>query len=274
MDPIIESYFADREGQMIDLISAAELKNDATLFLLIGTHYLEKGAIDNVTIGFLKRSLAIKPMAPTAYNTAYIYETRLRSNSSFNPSEDEKSMIELYLQSFSMGDVKAANQLGCYFINDHNKTFGLHSDTGTKKFTPETLLIAAANKGVFEAINNLIRFYQNDSLKRVLMRSRKFEITKDITHLVEALLDMLNSGLYKQYLGLIRQASLSAPDIKRFLKSPPGSSHGTCPVCFINGSLLVFQCKHDLCFECLEKIINIATTNNLKCPLCWKELLI
>ena len=270
MDPIITEYLADRESTIEKLIATAESKNDAVLFLLAGSHFCEKGMTDDITISYLRRSLAIKPMAPAAYNAGYVYETRLRQRTSKNAKTDEESMIALYLQSLALGNPKAANQLGWYFMEDNARTFTF----GSQQLTAENLLVLAANKGVVQAVNNLINLYQNNPRKRFSARQRKYEITKDTMHLMEAMLDMLNSAYYGAYLKFIRQVSNTGDtSAASFLKTPPGSQPGTCPICDTDGQLLVLQCKHPICVVCLERMMDTVTASYVKCPQCRAEIL-
>jgi len=241
----IQKYLSD--GNVENLILKAEETKDYMLYLVVGTHFIQKENNPRKAISYLKKSLGLKAFDPTAYNLGYAYELLF----------DEENMVQYYLLALDLGNFKSANQLGRYFLST-DKKFRFQN----RELSVEDMLNLAADKGIIQAINNLITLYSDSPKKRFQIKMKKYELTKDITCFMDLMLDMLNTGHYYEYTQLVKASPVS------LLKSPPGTINSDCPVCLENGSVLKLSCSHPLCLKCLEKIFSVSQARNIKCPLC------
>lgn len=252
MQKYLSQYLADRDiDNFYNNIKTLTPKEQTLCLAVIGGEYIQKNDFTKAE-QYLKESVNIDMNKINTYNLGYLCEKLNK--------EDE--MIQYYSIAHNLGSFEACNQLGAYFINKPEIPF-----IGN---TPEWYLLLAANNGIVPAYNNLIKLYQDDYDKKINIMIKKYTITKDISVLMDAMLQMLNKGDYYRYVSLSKLYNISMNG-KENLLSLLKPYEDTCPVCLDSSSECVKTlCGHTMCAGCMHSII----VQNPKCPLCRESLFI
>jgi len=231
---------------------------------IAGTHYMTPPLSNyDAAKKLLLKSETINVNVVASYNLGYIYEQLIKNNSDTkNNDEYEKNMLLHYKQAVELNEMKAANQIGLYYID---------KDVVPNTYlTPEAYMLMAHNAGIMQGTNNLIDYYRkkNNYEKCIQIMIHKYNKTKDMIELMNVMTYMLNNNKYADYCKFMK--SLGKNDMEmNALITYKNMKDDECCVCLEVKKSFILDCSHCVCNSCMYKIF---TDVDAKCPLCRKEL--
>jgi hypothetical protein len=267
LDALYNEYKLNPVENIGKVIEYTTKKHDCMGYFFCGTHYMttEKDwikAFDFLYEGLMRNYNNNKLTAILSYNLGYLSEQILRSKTEFQHPKYEgfKSCCAFYDIAIKLGTYQAANQLG-KLILDYHEEYKFDVNKGIN------YLKLAADKGIIQAINNLITYYKDDHIQSIKYLNLKYKTTSKIEDLMMLMISYLNNKDFKGYCNLVSLLGQTT-DVRLFLKGTPYLIKDECSICYDEKDCYKLKCTHIVCNECLFNIFK----NNPVCPLCRCEL--
>ena len=273
---LLTEYLEDKKKTLPKLIkhcndpTCRKEANAEMIPLVVGTHYLMEEDDLPKAIIFIKESIKWKPTTLAAYQLAYTYEKQLRNilktlgqtERKNKGNEEFKEMAHWYNIAAKDGEGKAMNQLGGFLAE--------FKDFKSEK-TAEEYLLAAKEKKIPQAYNNLIMLYRGtDDYKKLvsILKEKLNQKRDDAKTLMDLMLTVLNKGDYGEYCRLIKEYQGGLQDVRAFLHQEITlSQEEKCFACSKSKPCFKLSCTHCACNDCLFELF-AKSQQDVKCPVC------
>lgn len=248
---ILDDYQQHKDIDIL-LTNAHKLNKREQVFCyaMVGGEFLQKNKYNDALV-YLFKSYELEINLIAAYNLGFAFEIL----------KDEEKMLKYYGIAINLFKCpRAHNQIGKFYLNESNVPI-----LGN---TPESYLLFATDHGINQGFANLIILYKDNYGKRIDIRMKQYEKTQNSNDLMNAMLDMLNSGDYFRYITLSKIVNIIGTPNEHIL-SLINQHEDDCAICleYSNKCVKTF-CNHSFCAKC----ISIITLNNHLCPMCRKDL--